>query len=65
MRSGRQIMVVLLLIAALAGAGFSFYSTFLAKPKDTLTPEQREKAMQAVAAFSSSGKGPGAKARGK
>lgn len=51
MSGGRQILVVLLLVASVAGAGYSFYVNFLAKPKSTVTPEQRAEAYKAIAAF--------------
>jgi hypothetical protein len=52
MSSAKTAGVILLLVGALGVAGYSFYTTFLVKPADTSTAEQREASWKAVAAFS-------------
>jgi hypothetical protein len=64
MRVLKTMGLILLVVCALGAAGFSLFRTFLYKPPDGLTDEQRAKAMKAVADFGGAGKA-GAKSKAK
>jgi hypothetical protein len=51
MDSNRKVVIVGLVFLALAGAGYSFYATFMNKPGDGVTPEQRAKAYKTLEDF--------------